>query len=177
MRIYTKTGDQGETGLFGGKRVRKDSPRIHAVGSVDELNALVGACRTFKVLPRVDEMLHSVQRHLYTVGADLGTPADGKSKVPRITKDDAALLEQWIDELSEFLKPLEHFILPGGCSAAARLHVACSVCRRAERAAVTLADTEKIGDPVLQYLNRLSDLLFVMARYVNNDAGVEEEKI
>lgn len=176
MKIYTKTGDKGETGLYSGQRVNKDSPRMHAIGDVDELNACLGVCRVENLPERIENILHELQRQLFNVGADLSARLDSKVKVPRITAKNVAQLEGWIDELDAELEPLQNFVLPGGCELAAQLHLARSVCRRAERAVTSLIKNEDIGEFVLQYLNRLSDLLFVMARTVNKEAFIDEEK-
>ncbi|MGE5313519.1 MAG: cob(I)yrinic acid a,c-diamide adenosyltransferase [Acidobacteriota bacterium] len=175
MKIYTKTGDRGETGLFGGKRVRKDAVRIEAYGSVDETNSVIGTVLSLDVPARLRPMLAQVQNDLFVVGADLATPEDRPNMF--IARTDPALsakLERWIDELEEELPALTSFILPGGTPAAAQLHFARTVCRRAERHAVTLSREETVGDPVIVYLNRLSDFLFVAARYANHSAGEPE---
>lgn len=178
-RIYTKTGDDGTTGLFGGERVMKDASRIEAYGTVDELNSLLGLARSFGDLaPRHDGILGTIQEQLFVLGADLATPispTSTKFSIPRVIHDDVVCLEAWIDELEEGLPPLKHFILPGGSRAGAALHYARTVARRAERRLVSLAQTEpEIGDAPLHYLNRLSDLLFVLARAVNASLAVEE---
>lgn len=176
MKIYTKTGDKGETGLYSGQRVKKDSLRMHAIGDVDELNACIGIARGLCEVDSVENMLHEVQRMLFNVGADLSAHMDSDVKVPRISTEDVERLEGWIDELDGDLEPLQNFILPGGSKPAAQLHLARSVCRRAERAVTSLMNNEDIGDFVLRYLNRLSDLLFVMARTMNRDTNIDEEK-
>ncbi len=177
-KIYTKTGDDGTTGLFGGQRVTKDSLRIESYGTVDELNSVIGQARTLGMTPEHDELLGQVQETLFVLGADLATPADREPSsfvLPRVTADDIACLERTIDGLEETLPPLKSFILPGGTAAGATLHVARTVCRRAERRVVTLLGTDGgVGGLPVQYLNRLSDLLFVLARAVNHVAGVEE---
>lgn len=175
-KIYTKTGDSGETGLTGGGRVSKDSARICAYGEVDELNAVLGLCRSFNKDEFLSGVLHRLQRELFDLGADLSTPLDSKVKVPRIESAQTENLEKWIDQIEEKVTPLNNFILPGGENAASALHVARTVCRRAERAMVSLQQTEKINDQALIYVNRLSDLLFMMARYSNKVAGTDEEK-
>lgn len=169
MKIYTKTGDTGETALFGGERVRKDTPRIEAYGTVDELNSILGVIRSMKPQRTVDDIVGKVQHHLFELGADLATPKKKKgSHVPSITKEHAALLEKMIDRLDAELEPLKVFILPGGSALASQLHFARTVCRRAERMVVHLSRNEEIGMEVIVYLNRLSDLLFVLARFVNH---------
>lgn len=167
MKIYTKTGDKGETGLASGHRLSKDHLRIQAYGDIDELNAILGVCRSYQPHPEIDGLLHLLQRELFTLGADLATPLDSPVRVPRIGEEYIANLEQRIDAMDEKLVPLRQFILPGGCIAASHLHHARTVCRRAERTIVALQKTEHIGESVGKYMNRLSDLLFTMARYAN----------
>ncbi|NUN68740.1 MAG: cob(I)yrinic acid a,c-diamide adenosyltransferase [Bacteroidetes bacterium] len=177
MKIYTKTGDKGETALFGGERVPKDAQRIEAYGSVDELNCELGVIRAAKPHPSIDRILAKIQHQLFELGADLATPIAHQSPfIPRIKRRHAVLLERTIDALEKELQPLKTFILPGGSPTAAHLHLARTVCRRAERNVVRLSRNEDIGDAVIVYLNRLSDLLFVMARYANHKDGVEEVK-
>jgi cob(I)alamin adenosyltransferase len=171
MKIYTKTGDAGETGLFGGQRVAKDSLRVHAYGSVDECNAALGLARAAAPDAGLDAILAELQSQLFVVGADLATPGEN-ANIPRVGDAEAAQLEGWIDALEAELEPLRQFILPGGTPAAAQLHLARTVCRRAERWTVSLAQEEPINPGVLVYLNRLSDLLFVLARAANARAGV-----
>ena len=172
-RIYTKGGDRGETGLGDGTRVPKDHPRVAAYGEVDELNAVLGlVLAQCPGCPEAD-LLRSVQNDLFDVGADLCVPAAGGEpggQRLRVTPAQAERLERAIDRLNERLSPLTSFVLPGGTLAAAGLHHARAVCRRAERAVVTLSHAEPVGEPVVVYLNRLSDLLFVLAR-VANDGG------
>lgn len=167
-RIYTKTGDRGETGLGNGDRVPKDSARVGAMGDVDELNALLGlsiAHGQFEV-----ELLRSIQNELFDLGADLCVPLQtDDSKSLRITASQVERLEREIDRFNERLQPLRSFVLPGGTQASAWMHLARTVCRRAERTAVTLHKTEALNENVGVYLNRLSDLLFVLARIANND--------
>lgn len=168
MKIYTKTGDKGETSLFGGKRVQKDSLRIEAYGTVDELNSIIGVCRSLTPPKQIDTILEKIQNDLFTLGADLATPQDSQSKaIKRTQASDILRLEQHIDAIEPKLEPLKSFILPGGSHLAAMLHYARTVCRRAERAVVQLSRTEQIGDQPIIYLNRLSDLLFVLARWTN----------
>lgn len=175
-RIYTRTGDDGETGLFGGGRVRKSHRRVTAYGTVDELNAAVGAAVAKLDGGSVADRLTLIQGDLFNLGAHLATPADARSRnhLPQLPEDRVAELEAWIDEADAGLEPLKSFILPGGSEAGAALHLARTVCRRAERAVVALAG-EEVTDPFITvYLNRLSDLLFVWARLVNHRAGVPE---
>ncbi len=168
MKIYTKTGDRGETSLHGGRRVPKDDLRIEAYGTVDELNSLLGVCRSMNQSADVDSILAELQNDLFTLGADLATPIETQAKPIRRMQDaDAVRLEKHIDAIEPGLPPLTTFILPGGNRSAALLHFARTVCRRAERQTVRLAKTEKLGGAPIVYLNRLSDLLFVMARWVN----------
>lgn len=176
-KIYTKTGDDGTTGLFGGRRVAKDSLRIEGYGTVDELNSVIGLARAHGATPDHDALLATIQEQLFVLGADLATPhgAMKNFQLPRVTPSDIECLERAIDTLEESLPPLKNFILPGGSAAGAALHLARTVCRRGERAVVMLAHEEpEIGSLPMQYLNRLSDLLFVLARAVNHAAGVEE---
>jgi cob(I)alamin adenosyltransferase len=172
LKIYTKKGDSGETSLFGGKRVSKNSIRIEAYGTVDELNSHLGFARTLNPSPRTDADIQRLQETLFALGADLAAPAGGNVK--RIAEDDVADLEQSIDRLEHELPPLRNFILPGGSPLAAYLHVARTVCRRAERLVTTLGESEELGPYPLKFLNRLSDLLFVMARHANQTAGGKE---
>lgn len=176
MKIYTKTGDQGETGLFGAGRVSKDSPRIQAYGSVDELNALLGVVQSLTDLEEVQEDLKKIQNDLFDVGSVLATP-DPKQleKIGSfVGSEDMIFLEKKIDFLEKDLSPLKNFILPGGDEVAAQLHVARTVCRRAERDIVHLNTLEKIDSQIVVYMNRLSDFLFVLARWVNFKKGVVE---
>lgn len=173
MKIYTRTGDSGETGLWGGIRVTKDSPRVQAYGTVDECNAALGLARAAGLAPELDQLIAQLQNQLFVVGADLATPGEA-TNIPRIGAAEIAFLEQHIDALEESLEPLRQFILPGGTMAAAYLHLARTVCRRAERWAVSLSHEEEIGAYVVVYLNRLSDLLFVAARAANARAGMPD---
>ncbi len=175
MKIYTRKGDRGETSLFGGKRTAKDSLRIEAYGSVDELNSVLGVVRAHKPHHDLDSILAAVQNELFVLGADLATPKGKAPKnVPRIEEQSVVRLEQNIDRLESSLTPLRSFIVPAGSPLAVHLHVARTVCRRAERHLVRLSKKEKIGATPVKYLNRLSDLLFVMARYANKLDGMSE---
>jgi cob(I)alamin adenosyltransferase len=178
MRIYTRTGDAGDTGLFGGGRVGKDDPRVEAYGDVDELNAALGLARAVEMMPRIDETLVPIQRDLFSIGALLATPDREKMQQhlakARIDEGRVAELERAIDEGEAELEPLRAFIVPGGTPKAAALHVARTVCRRAERRVVALARDVELPDIVVVYLNRLSDLLFVLARVANRRAGAGE---
>ncbi len=172
-RIYTRTGDDGTTGLGGGQRVAKVAARVAAYGTVDELSSHLGAALAAGVCERLAEPLRRVQNDLFHLGSDLCILEEDKERlrVPRIEDRHVTFLEQLMDELSEELEPLANFILPGGSVAAAQLHVARAVCRRAERDVLLLAREEVIGPDVARYLNRLSDALFVAARYENKQQG------
>jgi cob(I)alamin adenosyltransferase len=178
MKIYTKTGDRGDTSLFGGQRVPKDALRIEACGSVDELNSVLGIALADGPDEEIRSVLEQIQHKLFGLGADLATPRSTgrRKKIRRIDPRDSLWLEREIDRLDPVLKPLKNFILPGGSRFAARLHFARTVCRRAERAVVRLSRNEDIGEGVTMYLNRLSDLLFVLARYANRSAGISETR-
>jgi len=174
MKIYTKTGDAGETGLFGGPRVSKDSPRIEAYGTVDELNALLGLVRTESLPVEVEQMLTKIQNHLFDLGAELASPDPEQKGTKLLGEAQIAWQETLIDQFEAELAPLRAFILPGGTRGAALLLMARCVCRRAERCVVTLQHTELLSTTPIIYLNRLSDLLFVAARLVNHRAGVAD---
>ena len=180
MKIYTKTGDRGDTGLFGGGRVSKHHPRVEAYGDVDELNAAIGLARSIEMMPRIDEVLAPVQRDLFAIGALLATPDREKMKQhldkARVDEQRIAELERAIDDGDAELEPLRAFIVPGGTPKAAALHVARTVCRRAERRVVQLQGESDAEIPQLAviYLNRLSDLLFTLARVANRRAGAGE---
>jgi cob(I)alamin adenosyltransferase len=178
VKIYTKQGDRGDTALFGGQVTRKDSPRVEAYGQVDEVNAAVGLARALLAHREeggdgeLETILAGLQADLFTLGAELATPPGtvNKASVP-LDEEDVARLEQLIDRLQDTLLPQKHFILPGGITTAAALHLARTVCRRAERAVVGLAGIEAVSATLVVYLNRLSDLLFVLARVCNARAG------
>ena len=173
MKIYTKTGDGGETGLFGGPRVSKDAPRIEAYGTVDELNSVLGVVRVQLSGGEVDALLAQIQNDLFALGAQLATPDPAAHQTALVASRHIAALESAIDGFEEGLEPLKQFVLPGGTPAGATLHLARTVCRRAERRVVTLARqaSQPIAGEMVVYLNRLSDLLFVLARTVNRQAG------
>jgi len=175
-RIYTRTGDQGQTGLGDGTRIAKDHPRVAAYGSVDELNAMIGVLRLQPGCETHDSLLQQIQNDLFDVGADLCLP-QAPNETPgqhlRVRAEQAQRLEHEIDRLNERLSPLKSFILPGGRPAAAWCHVARTVCRRAERDTVTLAAREPVNSEVVVYLNRLSDFLFVLARSLNDDGRAD----
>lgn len=174
-RIYTRSGDDGSTGLGSGERVSKADLRIEAYGTVDELNSHLGRVRAQQIDPRVDELLARVQAELFVLGAELAAARERQGRT-ELQIEEAAVgdLEATIDRLQEDLEPLRHFILPGGTAAAAELHVARTVCRRAERGLVRLGAAERVRPEAMRYLNRLSDLLFVMARHENARAGVAD---
>lgn len=176
-RIYTKTGDDGSTGLIGGRRVSKDSLRIRAYGCVDELNAIIGVIRSRRLPRSVAPILLRVQDELFTVGANLAVPAGEdrvRWKIPGLAERNVELLERDIDSCEERLEPLRRFVIPGGTAQGALLHLARTVARRAERSCVSLSRKEKVDPRILRYLNRLSDLLFVLARRVNLEGGKSE---
>jgi cob(I)alamin adenosyltransferase len=178
MKIYTKTGDRGDTGLFGGGRVAKNHPRVSAYGDVDELNAVLGLVRATEPLPRIDDTLIPIQHDLFAIGALLATPDREKMQrhLEKAKIDDARIaeLEQAIDACDAELEPLTSFILPGGTQKAATLHLARTVCRRAERSVVELGGTTELPELAVIYLNRLSDLLFTLARFANHAVGRSE---
>jgi cob(I)alamin adenosyltransferase len=173
MKIYTRTGDDGTTGLWGGLRVPKDSLRVQAYGTVDECNAVLGVARASGLDPELDTLIAGIQDQLFVVGADLATPGESAT-IPRIGSDEVLALEEAIDSLETRLAPLRQFILPGGTPAAAQLHFARTVCRRAERWTISLANEEPINEQVPKYLNRLSDFLFTAARAANANAGIAD---
>jgi cob(I)alamin adenosyltransferase len=175
-KIYTRTGDDGTTSLGGGQRVRKDSLRVTAYGTVDELNSAIGLALAHGLSPRLMEILPLIQNELFHLGTDLSFLEEDKAKhpLPQIEERHIAKLEQLIDEFNAIVGPLQNFILPGGSIGAAHLHLARSICRRAERRVGALAQAEPIGAWAAPYLNRLSDLLFVAARYENQQRGIDE---
>jgi len=186
VKIYTRTGDGGSTGLFGGPRVTKDDCRIEAYGTVDELSAVLGLVRSTEITPEMDRAIERIQHELFSIGAELATPEPDRFDLRVIGPRHIATLESWIDAAEQGLPPLKTFILPGGTKACAHLHLARSVCRRAERRLVTLQQAceraveraEDSASLVSQdlgiYLNRLSDLLFVLARKSNHDSGLPD---
>lgn len=176
MKIYTKTGDEGTTGILGSKRLRKDDARIEAYGTVDELNAAIGVARAHALEASEDELAAQLQDDLFTLGAALADPNPEGPFHNQINDEHIAVLEKAIDDRVAELEPMRSFILPGGAPAAAQLHLARTVCRRAERLVVHLANLadEHVPSPLLIYLNRLSDLLFIMARTVNHRSGVPD---
>jgi cob(I)alamin adenosyltransferase len=178
QRIYTKTGDEGKTGLFGGGRVSKANRRVAAYGEVDELNAVLGWVITQSTDSELNTRLTILQSDLFSMGAHLATPEGARTHIhlPAFPEPRVAEMESWIDDAETSLAELKSFILPGGTVTAAALHLARTVARRAERAVVDLAAHESVEPLVLVYLNRLSDLLFVLARRANAQAGVAEPK-
>jgi cob(I)alamin adenosyltransferase len=173
MKIYTRTGDAGDTGLFAGPRVSKDHPRIEACGTVDELNAALGQARATAVPPDIDSVLCEAQHELFAIGAELASPDPQAHGLVLVLDEHVSTLEVAIDRFESELAPLREFILPGGTALAASLHLARSICRRAERRVVTLwrSEPDSVSDRVVRYLNRLGDLLFVMSRAVNAREG------
>ncbi|MEQ1599359.1 MAG: cob(I)yrinic acid a,c-diamide adenosyltransferase [Methylotenera sp.] len=168
-KIYTRTGDSGTTGLGDGTRVAKDSLRVQAMGDVDELNSIIGIMQTEALQPNIHEVLQAIQHDLFDLGGEICLPGHSMIKAERATA-----LETQLDAWNETLSPLKEFILPGGSRAAAYCHLARTVCRRAERTMTSLNSQEKITEVSLQYINRLSDLLFVLCRILNKDAGVPD---
>lgn len=179
MKIYTRTGDQGDTGLFGGGRVRKHHPRVAAYGDIDELNSVIGMVRAAPPEDLFDDLLASIQRDLFSLGGHLATPDPAKvRKALEKASLDASrivLFEQAIDQADLELPPLKAFVLPAGSPKAAVLHLARTICRRAERSVVALADEAEVPQLFLVYLNRLSDLLFTLARLANRRAGLGDD--
>ena len=180
LRIYTRTGDEGTTGLFGGGRVSKDDIRVDAYGEVDELNSAIGLAMSMEPMPRVDDILAPIQRDLFAMGALLATPDRGTMQrqlaKARLDEQRITELEKAMDDGDYELEPLKHFIMPGGTPKAAALHLARTVCRRAERRVVHAARNVEVPAVVLIYLNRLSDLLFTLARVANRRAGRPEQE-
>lgn len=179
MKIYTKTGDKGETGLFGGERVSKDNKRICAYGTIDELNSFIGVAITEINSEEIRNILLDIQNKLFTVGSDLATPDNEKNRklnIQRTSEDFITKAENDIDTISDKLEPLRNFILPGGSKGSALLQVCRTVARRAEREIVELKKVDYISDNILVFLNRLSDLLFVLSRYENQVSGIPDTK-
>ncbi|WP_313215884.1 cob(I)yrinic acid a,c-diamide adenosyltransferase [Soonwooa sp.] len=182
FKVYTKTGDKGETGLYGGTRISKASSRVESYGNIDELNAFIGVAKSYVTDSRVLEQLKKIQFDLFTVGSEAATPIDklflanGKARLPLvISEKEIEELENWIDAFEEELEPLQYFILPGGGKAATHFHVARTVCRRAERSMVFLNESEEVRPELIKYLNRLSDYLFVLSRYISKIENEPEE--
>ncbi len=182
FKIYTKTGDKGETSLYGGTRVSKAAARVESYGTLDELNAFIGLAKAEISDEKVLNQLQKIQFDLFTVGSEAATPTDklllanGKNRLDlMISEKEITELELWMDDFDAELEPLKFFILPSGGKAAATLHVCRTVCRRAERAMVFLNETEEVRPELIKYLNRLSDYLFVLARYISKISGEKEE--
>lgn len=178
MSIVTRTGDKGKTGLFGGERVSKAAPRLHAYGTVDELNACLGVILAEpNIGQEIEEQLLTTQRRLFLVGADLATPITSAAKIARVETTHVQEVERWINALEQTLPMLQRFILPSGSRPGALLHQARTICRRAERWVVTLSEKEAINLQVQVYLNRLSDYLFLVAREANRKSGAVEVEV
>lgn len=175
LKIYTKTGDKGETGLFGGKRLPKNHIRIESYGTVDELNSFIGLLRDLAPIDHQKQILKEVQDRLFTIGSNLASDPDKEMITPDVKEADIELLEKEIDQMNEVLPALKSFILPGGHPTVSHCHIARTVCRRAERMVVALAHNEPpVESIIIRYLNRLSDYLFVLARQFSMDLKVEE---
>ena len=182
MKIYTKTGDKGETSLYGGTRVSKAAARVESYGTLDELNAFIGLAKAEISDEKVLSQLQKIQFDLFTVGSEAATPTDklilanGKNRLDLMISEKEILeLEHWMDDLDAELEPLQFFILPSGGKAAASVHVCRTVCRRAERAMVYLNETDEVRPELIKYLNRLSDYLFILARYISKISGEKED--
>jgi cob(I)alamin adenosyltransferase len=174
--ISTTGGDKGTTGLFGGQRVSKADARLHAYGTVDEMNAVLGVVLSEGVPEELSQQLHQIQKDLFILGADLATPLSKEGNVVRIAESDILNLEQWGKELEDGLSVLQKFILPSGCKVAAYIHMARTICRRAERWTIQVAEAEEVNQHALVYLNRLSDYFFLLARTANKAHGTQEQQ-
>jgi cob(I)alamin adenosyltransferase len=174
FKIYTKTGDKGDTGLFGGKRLPKDHIRIDSYGTVDELNSYIGMLRDSATSEHQKIILKEIQDRLFTIGSNLASDPDKNMVTPDINESDIELLEKEMDEMDEVLPPLKNFILPGGHTTVSFCHIARTVCRRAERKVVALHHNETVDEIIIRYLNRLSDYLFVLGRKLSQDLNAEE---
>lgn len=174
MKIYTKTGDAGQTSLYGGQKVSKASTRIASYGTVDELNSVLGMAISESISDQGKAYLNSIQHQLFVLGADLATPISREVRISRISSAEVEFLEQSIDEMETQLPPLKNFILPGGTKAGATLHYSRTVCRRAERITIECSKEEELSPLSIVYLNRLSDFLFVLGRFENHSSGTEE---
>lgn len=174
MKIYTKTGDQGQTALFGGKRLDKDDLRIEAYGTVDELNAFIGLLNTGFVEATQNYLLSEVQKRLFTIGSNLASDPDKKMITPDINDEDITTLENAMDAMDQLLDPLKNFILPGGDVSVAYAHVCRTVCRRAERRIITLSKLSHVEPKILVYINRLSDYFFILSRYITHSKQLQE---
>ncbi len=174
MKIYTKKGDKGETSLLGGTRVKKSDLRIEAYGTTDELNSVIGLIRDAAQNKEQEATLVAIQNKLFAIGSNLAAGPSSKMELPQLAEDDLTHLEKAMDAMDEELPPLKNFILPGGDLAASQAHVGRTVCRRAERKVVALADADRVDERIIQYLNRLSDYLFTLARFYTYKHGGEE---
>ena len=175
MKIYTKTGDEGQTGLLGGDRIAKDSARIHAIGEIDELNAYIGVC-LLHTNPEETTKLIRIQNHLFEIGSELACPPGGKFDITSVTTAEIEQLEVEIDDMTEELPELKHFILPGGSPFAAHLHYLRALCRRAERSLLGLHTINPVRSELIIYMNRLSDWIFCFSRLSNHRNGIAEQK-
>lgn len=176
MKIYTKKGDKGFTGLIGGTRVSKNNIRIEAYGTIDELNSYLGLLSSFSIGGIFKEQIHEIQDRLFTMGSILASdPNKSKMQLPQLYQEDIQRLEVWIDEFEKTIPVLTSFILPGGHPNGAHAHVARCICRRAERIVVSLCEIDRVEDVILSYLNRLSDYLFVLSRKLNFEEGCGEQ--
>lgn len=176
MKIYTKKGDEGKTGLIGGTRILKSSLRIEAYGTIDELNSHLGLIRDQEINQRYCEQILEIQDRLFTIGSSLASdPEKSKMKIPDLLESDIIALENWMDEMDESLEPMKFFVLPGGHTTVSYCHIARCVCRRAERITVDLKESDFVAPLILQYLNRLSDYLFVLSRKLTKDLGAVEK--
>jgi len=176
MKIYTKKGDTGKTGLIGGTRILKSSLRIEAYGTVDELNSHIGLIRDQQINPTYIEQLIEIQDRLFTIGSSLASdPEKSKMKIPDLLDSDIEILENWMDEMESTLEPMKFFVLPGGHTTVSYCHIARCVCRRAERIVVDLNQSEFVTPQVIMYMNRLSDYLFMLGRKLSADLGITEQ--
>lgn len=177
MKIYTKTGDLGKTSLLGGTRVSKDEIKIESYGTLDELNALLGVLRDVNTDEHIKNIIKEIQDRIFTIGAELASePDQNKQKTPDLFEKDIVLLESEMDQMNESLPPMTHFILPGGHLHVSYAHLARTICRRAERRIITLTKHEQVNPLIIQYVNRLSDYLFVLSRWMTNELKAEEIK-
>ena len=176
MKIYTKTGDKGETSLYGGRRLQKDDLRIESYGTVDELNAHVGFLREGDIHDDYDALLQQIQIELFNIGSHLASSPEASFPLPELNTDLVGQLERSMDDMNESLPPLKTFVLPGGSESASRAHLARTVCRRAERRVVSLSHSEKVNGQIIIFLNRLSDFFFVFSRYLLHSEGRSEVK-
>ncbi len=175
MKIYTKKGDGGETGLYGGKRLPKDDIRIEAYGTVDELNSWLGLLRDGSLSTEDKNRIIDIQEELFTIGSHLAADPDKKNlQLPELNSESIGNLESWIDQMDEELEPMRFFVLPGGHAMVSNCHIARTICRKAERRVISLSRSEEVGSSIIPYLNRLSDLLFTYSRFLSSKLGAEE---